>query len=40
MKTNFVKGQEDLARRLAELDRAPGPDGRYRVHEFFGFENT
>ena len=39
-KTNFVKGQEDLARRLAELDRAPDPDGRYRVHEFFGFENT
>jgi len=40
MKTNFVQGQEDLARRLAELDREPDPDGRYRVHEFFGFENT
>jgi hypothetical protein len=40
MKTNFVQGQEDLAGRLAVLDREPDPDGRYRVHEFFGFENT
>jgi hypothetical protein len=30
----FVNTQEDLDQRLATLDRAPDPDGRYRVNEF------
>ena len=32
--TTFVNTQADLDQRLATLDRAPDPDGRYRVNEF------
>jgi hypothetical protein len=31
----FVADDEDLARRVAGMDREPDPDGRYRVAEFF-----
>ena len=32
---NFIHGPADLERRMAELDLAPDPDGRFRVNEFF-----
>jgi hypothetical protein len=32
--SSFVTTPEDLQRRLATLDTAPDPDGRYRVNEF------
>ncbi len=32
---NFIHGPADLERRLAGLDLAPDPDGRFRVNEFF-----
>ncbi len=32
---NFIHGPADLERRLAELDLAPDPDGRFRINEFF-----
>jgi hypothetical protein len=32
--SSFVTTAEDLQRRLATLDTAPDPDGRYRVNEF------
>jgi hypothetical protein len=31
---SFVNTQDELEQRLATLDRAPDPDGRYRVNEF------
>lgn len=31
----FVGGGDDLAARIAAMDRLPDPDGRYRVAEFF-----
>jgi hypothetical protein len=31
---SFVNTQDELAQRLATLDREPDPDGRYRVNEF------
>jgi hypothetical protein len=36
----FVRGGEDLERRLALADRGPDPDGRYRVNEFFCYADT
>lgn len=36
----FVQGEADLERRLADLDRQPDPDGRYRVNEFFCHADT
>jgi len=36
----FVQGETDLERRLADLDRQPDPDGRYRVNEFFCHADT
>jgi hypothetical protein len=36
----FVRGGEDLERRLAAADRGPDPDGRYRVNEFFCYADT
>ena len=36
----FVRGGEDLERRLASADRGPDPDGRYRVNEFFCYADT
>lgn len=36
----FVKSETDLDARMARLDRAPDPDGRYRVNEFFCHADT
>ena len=36
----YVSNRDDLERRLARLDTAPDPDGRYRVNDFFCFEDT
>ncbi|MBK6874561.1 MAG: hypothetical protein IPG94_25200 [Kineosporiaceae bacterium] len=37
---NFVHDQTDLALRLSTLDHRVDPDGRYRINEFFCFEDT
>jgi hypothetical protein len=36
----FVADDADLAERLADVDTAPDPDGRYRVHELFCHQDT
>lgn len=36
----FIKSQDDLDARMATLDGAPDPDGRYRVNEFFCHADT
>ena len=36
----YVTDRDDLERRLAHLDTAPDPDGRYRVNDFFCFDDT
>ena len=36
----FVTGRPDLERRIAAIDRARDPDGRYRVNEFFCHADT
>ncbi|HSB80346.1 MAG TPA: hypothetical protein VLM91_16315 [Candidatus Methylomirabilis sp.] len=36
----FVQGEADLERRVAEMDRRPDPDGRHRVSEFFCHADT
>jgi hypothetical protein len=36
----FVAGRPDLERRIAAIDRARDPDGRYRVNEFFCHADT
>lgn len=36
----FIEGEADLQRRLAERDMLPDPDGRYRVNEFFCRQDT
>src|SRR5215471_12231414 len=36
----FVSGAQDLERRMAATDRMPDPDGRYRIKEFFCYNDT
>jgi hypothetical protein len=36
----FVSGTQDLERRIAVADGTPDPDGRYRVQEFFCYNDT
>ena len=36
----FVSGAQDLERRIAVADGTPDPDGRYRVKEFFCYNDT
>lgn len=36
----YVSGEADLERRIDSLDVAPDPDGRYRVNDFFCFDDT
>ena len=36
----FVKSREDLDARLADFDREPDPDGRYRINEYCCRDNT
>jgi hypothetical protein len=38
--TAFVQSKEDLDRRLAVLDQAPDPDGRYRINEYCCRDDT
>jgi len=35
LERQFIDGATDLERRIAAMDRAADPDGRYRIHEFF-----
>ena len=36
----FIDGTETLARRLGEMDTAPDYDGRFRVNDFFCYDDT
>ena len=36
----FVSGAQDLERRMAVADKMPDPDGRYRIKEFFCYNDT
>jgi hypothetical protein len=36
----FVAAPDEIRKRLAELDMAPDPDGRYRVNECYCFDTT
>lgn len=38
--SRFVASDAQLVQRLRELDRAPDPDGRYRVNECYCFDST
>lgn len=40
IESRYVSGTGDLTRRLQELDAGVDPDGRFRVGEFFCFDNT
>jgi hypothetical protein len=40
LKRRFVKDGEDCARRVESLDVRPDPDGRYRVNEFFCYDDV
>ncbi len=40
MRGLFVASDEDLRNRLERFDARPDPDGRYRVNEFFCYDNT
>ena len=40
LKRHFVRDAADLDRRLAELDLRPDLDGRYRVNEMWGHDDT
>lgn len=39
-RSEYVKDDADLERRLEKLDCAPDPDGRHRVNDFFCFDDT
>ena len=36
----YISSDADREKRIAELDCAPDPDGRYRVNDFFCFDDT
>ena len=40
IESRYVSGAADLAQRLQALDAGVDPDGRFRVGEFFCFDNT
>ena len=40
LRSLYVQDAADLERRLEKLDCAPDPDGRYRVNDFFCFDDT
>jgi len=40
IESRYVSGAADLASRLQALDAGVDPDGRFRVGEFFCFDNT
>jgi hypothetical protein len=40
LRSRFIAGPGDIDRRLAELDTARDPDGRFRVNEFYCRDDT
>lgn len=40
LRSLFVANAADLRQRLESFDACPDPDGRYRVNEFFCYDNT
>jgi hypothetical protein len=40
MKSMFVKSGDELRYQLAQLDEKPDPDGRFRINDFFCFDNV
>jgi len=40
LSSRFVRSPDDLSRRLEQVDEARDPDGRFRVTEFFCYDNT
>ena len=40
LRSVYVQDAADLERRLEKLDCAPDPDGRYRVNDYFCFDDT
>ncbi|EIJ34728.1 hypothetical protein [Thiothrix nivea] len=40
LRSLFVASAADLRQRLESFDASPDPDGRYRVNEFFCYDNT
>jgi hypothetical protein len=40
LRSRFIAGPRDIDRRLAELDTARDPDGRFRVNEFYCRDDT
>ena len=40
LREQFVRDRADLERRLAALDERRDPDGRFRVNDFFCFDDT
>ncbi|MBU0910190.1 MAG: hypothetical protein KKA54_14800 [Proteobacteria bacterium] len=40
LRNNFIRNHEELGHRLATLDLKPDADGRFRVNEFFCFDDT
>jgi hypothetical protein len=40
LSSRFIRGDEDLDRRIRGIERGPDPDGRYRVNAFFCYADT
>jgi len=40
METRFISSQKNLETKLHNLDTQRDPDGRFRIHEFFAYDNT
>ena len=40
LQSRFVRGPQDLQDHLLQMDESSDPDGRFRVTEFFCYENT
>jgi hypothetical protein len=40
LQSRFVRGPQDLRDHLLQMDESSDPDGRFRVTEFFCYENT
>jgi hypothetical protein len=40
LSSRFIRGDEDLDRRIRAIERGPDPDGRYRVNAFFCYADS
>jgi hypothetical protein len=40
LSNRFIDSQETLHQRMAEMDLAPDPDGRFRIKDFFCYDDT